>query len=189
MKFSAPVLALSVLVPSAFGRVVGNDPRGLVVDQRDLATFESVLGDVDTDINKLDTAVKAYTGGAGTNVINAANELTGTINSGKTTIDGQPQLTLSEALALQDPVETLTASTKTLVDDLTGKRSSIISNKLCATTRGLVGKIDTSANALINSVVSKVPSAAQSIAERLVRDLRSELARAKTNFNAENCPA
>lgn len=190
MKFSATIL-VSFLAQGAFTRVAGHDPRDASLDLvlRDLATFEAVLDSVDTGINNLDTAVNAYTGGPGTNVINVSNQLITTINTGKTTIDGQPQLTLSEALALQGPVEALTDSATTLVDDLTTKRPLFISNNLCNTARGLVGRINTSSNALINSVVAKVPSGAQGIAERLVRDLRAQLTRATTNFNAANCPA
>lgn len=188
MKFSVPAI-FSILAPCALARVAGHDPRGLDFAERDLATFERVLDNVDTGLKNLDTVVKAYTSGPGTSVINSANQLVTTINTGKTTIDGQPQLSLSEALALQDPVEVLTASAKTLVDDLTAKRPLFISNNLCTTSRDLVGKISTAANSLINAVVAKVPSAAQGIAERLVRDLRAELARAQTNFNAANCPA
>ena len=188
MKFSGSVI-ISILAPVAVARVASPDPRDLDYYKRDLATFETVLENVDTGINDLNTAVSAYTGGPGTNVISVANQLVTTINNGKTTIDAQPQLTLSEALALQQPVKTLTSSATTLVDSLTAKRPLFISNTLCTTARGLVGRISTSSNALINSVVAKVPSAAQGIAERLVRDLRAELTRAQTVVNAANCPA
>lgn len=187
MKFSTPFV-LSFFATGAFSRVAGNDIRGLDLGQRDLATITGVLDNVDTDLNELDTAVNAYSGGNANSVISAANDLISTINAGKTTVDGQPMLSLQDSLALQGPVETLTDSATTLVDDLTAKRPLISSNGLCGTTRGLVTSIDTAANALISSVVSKVPSAAQSIAERLVRDLKAELTRAKTNFNTANCP-
>lgn len=188
MKFSTSFF-LSCLATSAYARVAGNDARSFYVEERDLATITGVLSKVDTGINNLDTAVKAYTGGSGTNIISVANTLISTINAGKTTVDGQPQLSLADSLALQGPVKTITNSATTLVDDLTAKRSLIISNKLCATTRGLVTKIDSSANALIDSVVSKVPAAAQGIAEGLVADLKAVLAKAKANFSTANCPS
>ncbi|KAK0384873.1 hypothetical protein NLU13_7351 [Sarocladium strictum] len=177
MKFSASLLVASAFASSVFALVPSKPTRDIWV-----------LNEVNSDIIDLNNAVTAYTGGTGTTVISRADTLIGTLNAGVTTANAQPMLTLSESLALQGPVQTVTGSTRDLVDDLTAKRPLIISNGLCATTRGRVNTINTSANNLINAIVAKVPAAAQSIAERLVSDLRAELARAKTNFSTSNCP-
>lgn len=157
------------------------------VAPRQVSVITGVLSDVQDSIGKVDSAVNAYNGGDSSPVVDAGKSLVSTINDGNSKASGVSELSLEDALSLQAPVKSLTSKAQTLVDDLTSKRSVIAENGECATTRTLVGDIDSSSNTLINTIVGKVPQDAQSIAESLVADLKAVLAKAKDNFSEANC--
>lgn len=157
---------------------------GVTVRQADVIT--GILSDVGTKISSVESAAAAYNGNADP-VVDASKTLVSTINDGVTKAKGSEELTLEGALGLQQPVKDLTDKASSLVDTLTGKREEIAKNGQCSITRTQVGDIDSASNELINAIVAKVPTEAQSIAETLVADLKAVLAKAKTNFNEANC--
>ncbi|KAK0384871.1 hypothetical protein NLU13_7349 [Sarocladium strictum] len=156
-----------------------------VARQADVIT--GVLSGVGEKITAVDSAVTAYDGSDAEPVLDAGKTLVSTINSGVATAKASEDLTLEGSLALQDPVKDLTDKASSLVDNLTGKRSLIAEKRQCATTRAVVNDIDAASNELIDTIVAKVPQEAQGIAQTLVSDLQAVLAKAKTNFNEQNC--
>lgn len=189
MKFSASlsvaIFSTAVLSSAVVPSRVSRDAPSFI--ERDLATVTGVLNKVGGGIDDLDTVVKAYDGGDSGPVVDSAKSLVSTINAGKTTVDGSDDLTLEDALGLQEPVKALTNQASTLVDDLKSKLDTIAKAGECETTRGLIGSIDTSSNSLIDSVIAKVPEAAQTIAEGLAADLVAVLKDAKDSFSESNC--
>ncbi|KAF4456628.1 cell wall protein [Fusarium austroafricanum] len=189
MHFTAQTLSLFHL--AGFLSLAIASPNSVIRDrpslvQRDLATVTGVLNDVGSGIDGLDSAVKAFKGNSDP-VVDAAEKLVSVINAGKTKVDKSDDLSLSDALGLQDPVKDLTKKAETLTDDLKAKRPQIQEAGLCGTTRTQISDINTASKKLIASVVSKVPKAAQGIAENLASGLTDVLNEAQDAFSEKNC--
>ncbi|KAF5603300.1 cell wall protein [Fusarium pseudocircinatum] len=189
MRFTTQVLSLSQL--AGFLSLALASPSGVIRDppslvQRDLATITGVLNDVGSGIDDLDSAVKAFKGDSDP-VVDAAESLVSVINDGKTKVDKSDDLSLSDALGLQDPVKDLTKQAETLTDDLKAKKPQLQEAGLCGTTRAQISNINDASKKLIASVVSKVPEAAQGIAEDLASGLTDVLNDAQDAFSEKNC--
>ncbi|KAH7175221.1 cell wall protein [Dactylonectria macrodidyma] len=154
--------------------------------ERDLATVTEVLSDVSSGIESLDSAVQSFSGDAGP-VQDAAESLVSTINNGKSQVDDSDNLTLGDALGLQDPVQALTEKAQTLTNDLKAQKSAIEAAGLCSTTRSQISSINDASQGLIDSIISKVPEAAQSIAKELASGLTDVLNDAQDAFSESNC--
>ena len=156
------------------------------VVERDGKLVNGVIADVQASIEKLDSAVKSYSGDKGP-LVDASEALVKVIKDGKTKVDGSGDLTQTDALALIDPVKDLTSASKTLVDDLTSKRDQVEKAGECDTVRGELKDISTNSDALVKSIVSKVPDALQDIAASLSAGVKKELDEANENFSEANC--
>ncbi|KAF5008737.1 hypothetical protein FDECE_4974 [Fusarium decemcellulare] len=189
MRFTAQIVSLCHIV--GFLSLAIASPNGVIRSPpslvgRDLATVTEVLSDVGSGIDKLDSAVKSLPGDPDP-VVNAAESLVSVINDGKSKVDKSDDLSLSDALGLQDPVQDLTKKAETLTDNLKSKKSGIQDAGLCSTTRSQISDINEASQKLIDSVVSKVPEAAQSIAKDLASDLTNVLNEAQDAFSESNC--
>ncbi|OAQ61663.1 cell wall galactomannoprotein Mp2/allergen F17-like protein [Pochonia chlamydosporia 170] len=173
MKF----LTLTSLVTGALA--------GVIFD-RDLPTIQGVLTTVGTNLVGLDTAVKAFTGDP-TNVLTASNTLIQALKDGKAKVDPTGQLSLTDALGLQAPVKDLQAKGDALLADLKAKKDAIAQNGLCEATFLQASSINTASQALIDTVISKVPEAAQDIAKSLAAGLVADLKAAQDAFSPANC--
>lgn len=157
------------------------------IKARQIDVITSILESVGEGIEGVDSAATAYDGSDSSGLISASEDLVSTINEGTTTAEGSEDLDLEGALGLTGPVEELTDQATALVDNLTSKRDLIAENGECGTTREQVSNINTASNELIDAVISKVPEAAQDIAEGLAADLRAVLEEAQENFSEANC--
>ncbi|KAM5345107.1 hypothetical protein ACJ41O_010969 [Fusarium nematophilum] len=190
MRFTAQIVSLCQI--AGFLSLATASPDGVIRDppslvERDLATVTEVLNDVGSGIDNLDSAVKSFNGGDSGPVVDAAESLVSAINDGKSRVDDSDDLSLSDALALQDPVEDLTDKAQTLTDDLKDRKSAIQEAGLCGTTRSQITDINSASQELIDSVVSKVPEGAQSIARELASALIDVLNDAQDAFSESNC--
>lgn len=154
---------------------------------RDLQDFQDVLAAVETDTDELDAAVNAYNGNV-TPVSDRADDLIATIDTGNGQLTGQPQLSLSDTLILNSDVTDFKEHAQTLVDDLKAKRDQVITDGHCGLVRDKIADISDSANTLIDTIVSKVDPAAESIAEEQAADIRAILQEAADAYNTANCP-
>ncbi|KAK7707849.1 hypothetical protein SLS64_005066 [Diaporthe eres] len=178
MKYS---LALAAM---AAGACATNLPR--VVLERDLATIQGVIGDVSTKLTALNDAAQSFSGDAGA-LTSASTDLSNTIKSGTSTVQGTDQLTLTDAVSLQSTVQGLQSNAQTLVTNLAGKKSAIEQAGLCDTVLQQSQGLSTDSQSLIDAVVSKVPQEAQSIAQNLVAGFTSTLQQNQANFAQGNC--
>ncbi|OAQ59861.1 hydrophobic surface binding protein A domain-containing protein [Pochonia chlamydosporia 170] len=151
-----------------------------------ISVINSVLSSVSSGIEALDTAAKGFNGDVDA-VKSKADALVSAIKAGKTKVDGSKDLTLTDALGLTDPVQALTKKGQTLADDFKAKRSDVEKAGACGTVREELGDINTNSQALIKSVVSKVPKDAQSIAQQLADGLTKVLNQAQDDFSESNC--
>lgn len=178
MKYSFTVAAL------AAGACATNLPR--VILERDLATIQGVIGDVSTKLQALNTAAQGFSGDA-TALTSASSDLSSTIKSGTSTVQGTDALTLTDAVSLQSTVQGLQGNAQTLVDNLSSKKSAIEQAGLCDTVLQQSQGLSTDSQALIDAVVSKVPQEAQSIAQNLVAGFTATLQQNQANFAQGNC--
>jgi len=152
----------------------------------DLETVKGVLSDVSSSIDSLNTAANGFNGNVDA-VKSKADDLVSTIKKGKTTVDGSSNLELADAVGLTSPVQALTKKGKSLADNFKAKRSEVEKAGACGTVREELKDINDNSQALIKSVVSKVPKDAQSIAEGLAKGLTDVLAQAQDDFSESNC--
>uniref|UniRef100_A0A1Y1NHS9 Cell wall protein n=1 Tax=Photinus pyralis TaxID=7054 RepID=A0A1Y1NHS9_PHOPY len=151
-----------------------------------LSTIQSVLTSVGNGIDSLDSAAKSFSGDVDA-VKSKADALDSALKDGKTKVDASSDLTLTDALGLTDPVQALTKKGQSLADNFKAKRSDVETAGACGTVRTELKDINDNSQALIKSVVSKVPKDAQSIAASLAAGLTKVLNQAQDDFSESNC--
>ncbi|KAG6008167.1 hypothetical protein E4U21_004925 [Claviceps maximensis] len=177
MKFSAFLVCLA---SQALAR------RSLPLAERDLQTITGVLQNVQSDIQSLDSAVKA--GGTDPEpMLKASNTLIKTIKDSKSKVDGSSELTLTDAVKLTQAVQDMTKVSQDLVDNLKTMKATIEKLGYCDAVRTQTSSINDESQALIKSVVSKVPEEAQDIAGQLSAGLVKVLKQVEDDFSAQNC--
>ncbi|OAA36635.1 cell wall protein [Metarhizium rileyi] len=147
---------------------------------------KAVLESVEGAITSLNTAAKSFDGNVDA-VKSKSEALVSTLKAGKSKIDGSSDLTLTDALGLTTPVQALTKKGQSLADDFKARRSDVEKAGACGTVRSQLTEINTNSEALIKSVVGKVPKDAQSVAQTLASGLTKVLKQAEGDFSEENC--
>ncbi len=153
---------------------------------RDLATIQGVLNGVGADLQGLTTATTGFTGDPSA-LLDASNKVIQDLKDGDAKIQPLPALTLNEALGLTGPAKDLQTKGDALLAAIKDKKSALAAAGLCDVTLLQVTDLSNASDALIKTVVSKVPAAAQSIAQSLVAPLQKDLAEAKDLFSPANC--
>lgn len=173
MKF----LALTTLASGAYA--------GVLV-QRDLATIQAAMTSAGQGLDGLGTAIKGFSGDPAP-VLAASNSLIQALKDGKAKVDPSSDLTLADALGLQAPAGDLQKKGDALLAELKTAVPTIEKAGMCEVTFTQTSDINTAAKALIDSVVSKVPTAAQGIAQGIVAGLLKDLQDAQDAVGPANC--
>jgi hypothetical protein len=173
MKF----LALTSLAAGAFA--------GVIV-QRDIATIQAAMTAAGDGIVNLNSAVDAFNGDVSA-VLSASNALVQALKDGKAKVEPTGELSLTDALGLQAPSAELQKKGDALLAALKAKKDAIAQNGLCEVTYTQASTINVESKALIDTVVSKVPEAAQGIAKSIVAGLLKALQDAEDTFSPTNC--
>lgn len=181
MKFTA--FSLVALAVGASATVLDDTPTRV---ERDLPTVTSVIATVQSSLAALDDAVKAFNGDA-SGITNAGNALQSAISGGVTTIQATSNLSLNDAVSLQQQVGTLQTAGQTLVTDLAAKKPAIQQANLCDQVRQQSDALNTQSQQLINTITGKVPTEAQSIASQLAGQFIATLQQNSANFAQGNC--
>lgn len=153
---------------------------------RDLATIQGVLSTVGTDLDGLNTATKNFNGDP-SELLDSSDKIIQDLKDGNAKVEPLPNLTLNEALGLTGPAKTLQTKGDALLASIKDKQPALAAAGLCDVTLIQVTDLSDASDVLINTIVSKVPPAAQSIAKSLVAPLRKDLATAKDLFSPANC--
>ncbi|KAJ2896077.1 hypothetical protein MKZ38_005905 [Zalerion maritima] len=177
MKAVTPLLLTAVGLSSS---------AGASLSERDLATINSVITQINTDLSALDTAVEAFSSD-GTQVTSASSTLLSDLMSGTTTVSNTEAITLQEAIGLQQSTAALQTTSTSLMSNLEMKKSAFEQANLCDTVRDQVSELSTQSQNLINAVVSKVPEAAQQVASQLVSEFTATLQQSEASFSTGNC--
>ncbi|EQL01807.1 hypothetical protein G6O67_003490 [Ophiocordyceps sinensis] len=177
MKFSAP-LALACLATGAYA--------GPAVIQRNADTIAAVLAQVESAIGSLTTTVEKFSGDV-SSVVSKAEVLVATIDSGATAVQGSSSINLQEALQLLPAVDRLRDSGSALSKELVARRAVVQATGQCDQTRTQIDHIFESSSRLIAVFVSKVPVAAQEIANKKASQVTQVLKQAKDDFAQGKC--
>ncbi|OAA57821.1 cell wall galactomannoprotein Mp2/allergen F17-like protein [Cordyceps fumosorosea ARSEF 2679] len=156
------------------------------VVRRDVSVITGVLGQVGTDLDGLNTAAKGFSGDPSA-LLDASNKAIQDLKDGDAKVQAVAPLSLTDALALTGPSKDLQTKGDALLATMKDKKAALAAAGLCDVTRLQVTDLQTASNALIKTIVSKVPAAAQSIAQSLVAPLQQDLAAAVDLFSAANC--
>ena len=156
--------------------------------QRDLATITSAFSSVGSGISNLDAAVKALNGaGDIANLQSASTRLLDAVKSGTTAVQASSNLSLQEAVQLQQVVTGIQAQGNSLGSSLAAKKTTIERLGLCKIFALQSNGITTASKGLSDAVVSKVPQAAQAIAAELASGFTNTLTATQALFAEGNC--
>ncbi|KAM0283747.1 hypothetical protein ACHAQH_002336 [Verticillium albo-atrum] len=187
MKITTHLTLLAMALSPALAEKptpAGREAPALVA--RDLATVTGVINQVGTGISSLDRAVQSFTTDP-TQVQQASQQLINTFRQGATSIQGSTELTLQEAIQLQQLVGGLQSSGQSLVRNLQAKKPAFQQANLCDIVRSQVADVTTGASGLIDAIVGKVPQAAQQIAAQMAAGFTRTLQESAQGFSAQNC--
>ncbi|TQV97822.1 hypothetical protein V2A60_006455 [Cordyceps javanica] len=154
--------------------------------ERDAAPYKKVVESITTAVDNLDSAVQKYSGDKQP-VIDASDALVKALDDGKTTIDGLGSLSAGDAGPLAGDLGTLSAKSQTLTDDLKGKRGDVERAGECDSVRKALGDINTSAQALVDTAVGKIPKGLQSLAQGFVSQFTDGFKETQDYFSTSNC--
>ncbi|OLN93233.1 Cell wall mannoprotein 1-like protein 3 [Colletotrichum chlorophyti] len=149
-----------------------------LVSKRQLQTIQGALTSVQDSLGQLDTAVKALSAQdpqSAANLLDASNKVQSTLKQGTTQIQGAQELSLTDALTLQQSAGGLTGAVQTAVTDLVNKKPEL--DKLGATSVAVdqLKQQKTVAGDFSTAVVSKIPAIGQSIAQQSVDQVTQSL--------------
>ncbi|KAL0943168.1 cell wall protein [Colletotrichum truncatum] len=186
MKFTTEITLLT-MAAGVFAEAptrVQRDTPSLV--ERDLATISGVIQQVDNQLKSLNTAVQGFNGDIN-GLATAAGGLVNTLQQGTQQVDATSEITLNEALNLQQFVTGLQTDGNALIKGLNDKKPEFEKANLCGVIVTNVEQTGASAQKLIDAVVKKVPQSVQQVASQLAGSFSKSLTDAKDNFAPGKC--
>lgn len=156
------------------------------VVERDLATISGVIQQVDNQLKQLSTAVQNFNGDLG-GLAGAAGAFINTLQQGTQQVEQTSEITLNEALNLQQFVSGLQSDGNALIKGLNDKKPDFEKANLCGVLLSQVDQTGTSAQKLIDAVVKKVPQSIQQVASQLAGSFAKSLNDAKDTFSPGKC--
>ncbi|KZL80480.1 cell wall protein [Colletotrichum incanum] len=180
MKFTTEFTLLTM----AMG--VFAEPPTKVVAERDLATIQGVIQQVGNSLKDLNKAVDGFNGDLNS-LATAAGGFTNVLNQGTQQVMGTSEITLNEALQLQQFVSGLQSDGNALTKNLEKKKPEFEKANLCGVISSQIGTVGDGAKKLIDAVVSKVPQSVQSVASQLAGSFSTTLSSTQQTFAEGNC--
>lgn len=156
-------------------------------NKRDVQTISTVIMQTSAALQQLDTSVKAFNGQDFTQLATDAANVKSALDSGTQQISATTAITAQDAITLQSSLTPVQQIAQSLVTDLNAKKPQIQQASLCQIVQQQTQGISTSANALIQATVSKVPQNLQAVAGQLTGQFTSQLSDTSLNFATGNC--
>ncbi|KAK2024583.1 hypothetical protein LX32DRAFT_569659 [Colletotrichum zoysiae] len=146
--------------------------------KRQLETIQGALQNVQDSLGQLDTSVKALNAAdpnTAANLLDASNKVQTALKQGTTQIQGAQELSIGDALTLQQSAGGLTGAVQTTVDDLVSKKPEL--DKLQATSIAVdqLKQQKAVAGDFSTAIVSKIPAIGQGIAQQSVDQVTTSL--------------
>ncbi|PWY93888.1 hypothetical protein BO94DRAFT_543178 [Aspergillus sclerotioniger CBS 115572] len=137
------------------------------VVERDASSITDVLSQIQTQVQSLDSAIKAYSGGDPSKVESASSSLVSEITSGVSTVNKASELSSTDALTITGPVQDVTKEVQTTISDLIAKKDNFVSAGAGGKVYSQLEEQYTASKNLADAITSKVPSSLSSIASSL----------------------
>ncbi|KAK1595498.1 uncharacterized protein LY79DRAFT_510826 [Colletotrichum navitas] len=144
--------------------------------KRQLDTIQGALQNVQDSLGQLDTtALSASDPNTAANLLDASNKVQTVLKQGTTQIQGAQELSIGDALTLQQSAGGLTTAVQTAVDDLVSKKPEL--DKLQATSIAVdqLKQQKAVAGDFSTAIVSKIPAIGQGIAQQSVDQVTTSL--------------
>ncbi|KAK2049047.1 hypothetical protein LZ31DRAFT_378719 [Colletotrichum somersetense] len=146
--------------------------------KRQLDTIQGALQNVQDSLVQLDTSVKALNAAdpnTAANLLDSSNKVQTVLKQGTTQIQGAQELSIGDALTLQQSASGLTGAVQTAVDDLVAKKPEL--DKLQATSIAVdqLKQQKAVAGDFSTAIVSKIPAIGQGIAQQSVDQVTTSL--------------
>lgn len=156
-------------------------------NKRDVQTISTVIMQTSTALQQLDTTVKAFDGQDFTKLAADAANVKSALDSGTQQISATSPISAQDAITLQSSLTPVQQVAQGLVSDLAAKKPQIQQASLCQIVQQQTEGIATSANALIQATVSKVPQNLQAVAGQLTAQFTGQLSDTSLTFAPGNC--
>jgi len=141
---------------------------------------------IQSAIEGLDSAVKAYSGGDASKLTAASNGVGEATKTAQGALGGAAPLTLTDALGIQAVFNSLQGTIETTMNDLITIKQKIVSaNQGCEIQKQLESQ-QGNANSLAKLITSKVPTEVKVVAETLAGNVGESIVKAKAAY-ADAC--
>ncbi|KAI9709527.1 MAG: hypothetical protein M1820_003287 [Bogoriella megaspora] len=156
--------------------------------KRDLATIQNALNAINTAAGTLDTNVKAFDGSAGavTTLESDSAAVLDAINTGNSEIAPTDPISDNDALAVAGTTNTLITTLNQTIDDLIAQRQAFDSAGVSSTVLDQLQQQSIAADTFGATVVSKIPSDLQGIAQSLTAQITAAFQRGIAAYQDAN---
>jgi hypothetical protein len=180
MKFTnaLPYLALALGVVAEITPTL-NEKATLV--GRDLAAVSAVIAKINQQVSDLDTAIQGFSGSSG-DLLSKSQALIATVKTGTGTIEGMPELSLTDAAQIASSVQTLQTAIDSVVSDIIAKKEAVVAAGAGPDVLKTLQAQKAGAEGLATAVASKVPEALRSTATTLSAGVATSLQKAITAY-------
>lgn len=167
----------ATLLPAFLTFGVLAEPLPKASGKRALQDFVDVISDIDDQVLVVKDMFNDYTGGDGTDLIDASQKIVDLINSGVETVDDQSMLTVSEALDLVVPIQGLRDDVNDTIDVTIDKKSVVDENDYHDEVLDNLNDQKTASEALADAITAKVPEEVQDTAKELADQIAAGIQR------------
>ncbi|KAL8371671.1 hypothetical protein RB595_001461 [Gaeumannomyces hyphopodioides] len=155
--------------------------------RRDLAAIQGALKNVEDGLGKVKTAVQGLNGNdinSGTPILSVSDALSKTIKQATTDIQGSQELSLQDALSLQQSSGALITAAQDTVSALTAKKAALDQLGVTQIAVTTLKQQKTDSSALGKALVSKIPAIGQGIAQQSIDQIDQTLDKGITALSA-----
>ncbi|KAI1819650.1 hydrophobic surface binding protein A-domain-containing protein [Xylaria intraflava] len=154
--------------------------------KRDASALESAVTQISDAITKLDGAVKAFNGDASQVKSDAENLIT-TVKNSVSSIASSGSIQVTDFTGIQNYVNTLQASGKSLLADLQSKVGAFEAAGLCGSVQSTVGDVSTEFESFIGGIVKQLPESLQGSVSLLTGSVTDALKNGAASFEGSQC--
>lgn len=148
--------------------------------------MNSTIYKVVDSIEALNNATNSFNGTL-SSITSKADALIDVFKSSTTTVRNSKALTVTDAIGLSTSIQSQSKKVQELATTLKAQRPAIEKVNGCKTINTKLDSINTNSLALIDAIVSKVPSEAQTIARQIGGRMTGVFNEAQYDFSGANC--
>ena len=171
MKFGATLVTFGLAIGAAFAEPI---PK---FSKRALQDYLDVISGINTQVNLVESLFAGYTGGDGTPVLNAGNDLVDLINQGTTDVGTFAPLNTADGLLLVQPIIDLTDDVNAAIDTTIAKESVVDANGYHQDVYDNLVAQKAASEALADAISAKVPADLQDLADQLSAEIAAAIQR------------